>query len=372
MAKKKKIRVQFRKNRQKNPQKLDLTRLQREDQAAELPAQERVAGNKGGQSRFRTVIGEVDDTGDGLRLAIDEANCLQGRVISALGLNSLVQTDDGRRFDCSVRRIVRTLARDERAAVVAGDHVWFRPDEGGQGVIERVDPRRGTISRGAKGKQHVLVANVDQLLIVASASDPQLKPGLVDRYLISAELGDVHAIICINKADLIDVAELQPLVGLYSQLGYDVVLTSASNGAGIARLRLLLKDRQTVLSGQSGVGKSSLLNAVQPGLKLKTGEVSEESRKGRHTTTSAHLLELEFGGWVVDTPGIRQMELWDVDPAQVPGFFVEFRPCLSRCRFPDCTHSHETGCGVKQAVEKGHISQMRYESYLKILQGDPD
>ncbi|HID22307.1 MAG TPA: ribosome small subunit-dependent GTPase A, partial [Planctomycetaceae bacterium] len=174
----------------------------------------------------------------------------------------------------------------------------------------------------------------------------------------------------INKVDLIDVAALQPLVGLYAQLGYDVVLTSAVSGAGLDRLRMLLQGRQTVFAGQSGVGKSALLNAIQPGLELKVGEVSEWSRKGRHTTRRAELLPLDFGGWIVDTPGIRQMELWDVLPEEVEGFFVEFRPFVPKCKFPDCSHTHESDCGVKRAVAHGLISPCRYESYCRILQDE--
>ena len=371
--KKRKIRVAFQKNRQKNPQKPDLTRrvLKEGIDAADVPSEERVRGRRGDLTRYRTIIGEEDATGELLR-AVDDPDCLMGRVLIARGAQCIVRSDDGRRFECAVRRVVRTLARDERTAVVAGDRVLFRPVSEEQGVIERVEPRHGTISRGAKRRRHVIVSNVDQLLIVASAVDPPLKTNLIDRYLISAEVGGVDAIICINKTDLVEPASLMPVVGLYAQLGYDVVLASAESGAGIPRLRNLLKDRASALSGQSGVGKSSLLNAVQPGLELKTGEVSEESRKGRHTTTSASLLELEFGGWVVDTPGIRQMELWDVHPEEVAGYFPEFRPFFPRCRFPDCTHSHEQSCGIKHAVSHGLISLSRYESYLKILRGEQE
>jgi ribosome biogenesis GTPase len=216
----------------------------------------------------------------------------------------------------------------------------------------------------------VIVSNVDQALIVVSAAEPPLKPSLIDRLLISAEKGGVHAVICINKVDLVDPAGLQPIAGVYGRLGYDVVLTSATEAAGVERLRSLLKDRETVVAGQSGVGKSSLLNAVQPGLALNTAEVSRWTQKGRHTTRRAILLELEFGGWVADTPGIRQFELWDVRPEEVEGYFIEFRPFVTLCKFPDCSHTHEEGCGVKRGVEDDLISPLRYESYLRIVDGD--
>ena len=163
---------------------------------------------------------------------------------------------------------------------------------------------------------------------------------------------------------------MQPVVGLYSRLGYDVVLTSARESLGIARLGSLLKGRETVLTGQSGVGKSALLNALQPDLHLKTKDVSEGSHKGRHTTRRTVLMPLDSGGWIIDTPGIRQLKLWDVIPEEVEGFFIEFRPFVTRCKYPDCSHIHEEGCGVMQGVQRGQISLARYESYLRIVSGD--
>jgi ribosome biogenesis GTPase len=159
-------------------------------------------------------------------------------------------------------------------------------------------------------------------------------------------------------------------MGLYARLGYPVIATSGFTGRGIEALRRLLHRKQSVFAGQSGVGKSSLLNALQPGLNLKTAEVSDWTRKGKHTTRRAILHDLNFGGWVVDTPGIRQFALWDVIPEEVEGYYIEFRPFVAYCKFPDCTHDHEDGCGVKQAVHKGLIFASRYESYLRILQDD--
>ncbi len=372
--KKRKIRVALRKNRQNRTRQGDLTRQimqESEEFSEDLPIAERISG-KGDLTRRRTVISVDDDGTTGssdLVIDVDESNCLTGRVISAIGLNAIVQSDDGRRFECTIRRLVRTIARDERNAVVAGDRVVFQPLNDKQGVIERVDPRRGTISRGSQRREHIIVANVDQVMIVASADDPPLKPNLIDRFLVSAEKGEVGSIICINKVDLIDPVMIQPIVGVYAALGYEVVLTSTTNNTGIERLRSLLRDRETVLTGQSGVGKSSLLNAIQPNFDLKTSEISDWSHKGRHTTRRAALLELDFGGWVVDTPGLRQLELWDVIPEEVEAYFIEFRSFVPFCKYPDCTHTHEDHCGVKQAVERGQIAQMRYESFLRIVEG---
>jgi ribosome biogenesis GTPase / thiamine phosphate phosphatase len=378
---KQKQRVAFRKNRGKRSRSdNDLTRessgIADVDDASgarveDLPSAERLSG-KGDLTRSRTIVGESDGESGEFRIEVDEANCQQGRVLSATGLNSIVQTDEGQQYECTVRRVVRTMSRDGRSAVVAGDIVLFQKLDDEHGVIERVEPRRSTLSRGSKRHEHVIVANVDQVVIVMSAVDPVLKPSLIDRFLISAAKGGAEALICINKADLVDPVLLQPTLGLYGQLGYQVVLTSAETGAGMTFLRNLLKGRQSVFAGQSGVGKSTLLNAIQPGLGQRTAEVSGWTQKGKHTTRRAVLIALEFGGWVVDTPGIRQLGLWDVIPEEVEGFFREFRPFVALCRFPDCSHTHETGCRVKRAVSDALITRSRYHSYLRIMSGQEE
>jgi ribosome biogenesis GTPase len=238
-----------------------------------------------------------------------------------------------------------------------------------EGLIERVEPRHGVLTRSSRRREHVLVANVDQVAIVVSLVEPDLKPHLIDRYLAAAEQGGLAPLLCLNKADLADVVALQPLVGSFSQLGIPTLLTSARTGLGVDRLREHLRGRATVFSGQSGVGKSSLLNAIQPDLALRVREVSETTQKGRHTTTTAELIKLEFGGWVVDTPGLRQLQLWDTRPEEVEGFFPEFRPFVALCAFPDCTHRHEARCAVKRAVARNQISDRRYHSYLGLFQG---
>jgi ribosome biogenesis GTPase len=262
------------------------------------------------------------------------------------------------------------LQTKQRHVVAAGDVVWFRPEGESQGIIERVEPRRGVVSRTSRGRQHVIVANVDQLMIVTSAAEPRLKPNLVDRMLVTAEKAGIRPVICINKIDLVEPADLMALVGGYAQLGYEVLLLSALTGFGVDRLRERLAGEESVVTGQSGVGKSSLLNAVEPGLDLRVQAVSGETQKGRHTTSTAELIPLSFGGYVVDTPGIRQFQLWDVIPEEVAGFFRDLRPYVSRCRFPDCTHTHEDDCAVKDAVADGWIDARRYESYVQIRAGD--
>ena len=370
MSKKKKIRVELRKNRTKPARDKDWTRGFAEHGFEEKATTggERVRA-KGDLSRKRTIIQEGAAPADGMPSA-DPAIHLPGRVLRVHGLASVVETEDGRTFRCAVRRLLKSLASDERNVVATGDRVWIRPAQGDEGFIERVEPRHGVLKRASRGREHVLVSNVDQLVIVMALVQPDLKPHLVDRYLASAAQGQINPILCLNKADLIDPAEYQPLVGYYSQLGIPALLTSATTGMGIEQLKRLLKDRQTVFAGQSGVGKSSLLNALQPGLGLLVRTVSEETHKGRHTTTTASLLRLDLGGWVVDTPGIRQFELWDIIPEEVEGFFTELHAYIHLCAFPNCTHTHEEDCGVKDAVAKRHISERRYISYLGLTGGN--
>ena len=270
MAKKKrKLRTDFRKNREVRARDKRLQpRAGRIGFAVDAPHGERVSG-KGDISRKRTVAGaEIveDEAGTHVLPDVDRTVCRLGRVLRVQGLLSIVRDEAGAMFQCATRRLLKTLATDQRHVVAAGDIVWFRPEGESEGIIERVEPRHGVVSRTSRGRQHVLVANVDQLVIVTSAAEPRLKPNLIDRLLVTAEKGGIRPIICINKIDLIEPADLMPLVGVYAQLGYDVLLVSATTGIGIDRLRERLAGAESVVTGQSGVGKSSLLNAVEPGL----------------------------------------------------------------------------------------------------------
>jgi ribosome biogenesis GTPase len=371
---KKKIRVELRKNRTKPPRDRTWTQKfqdpAREDEAAS--ADERVRA-KGDLSRYRTVIQDEGATADGEAptegMPATLADCRPGRVIRVHGLQSVVEAEDGTLHRCAVRRLLKSLVTDERSVVTTGDRVWFRDAGNGEGMIERVEPRHGVLTRASRRREHVLVANVDQLVIVMSLVEPDLKPHLIDRYLATAQQGELAPILCLNKSDLVEHANLQPLIGFYSQLGIPTLLTSARTGEGVDRLRELLRGRATVFSGQSGVGKSSLLNAIQPELSLKVRTVSETTQKGRHTTTTTELIKLDFGGWVVDTPGVRQLQLWDTIPEQVEGYLPEFRPFVTLCAFPDCSHTHETKCAVKRAVDRRQISARRYHSYMGMFTG---
>ncbi len=374
-----KTRAEFRKNRSVRTRRTDWTQRFREEAIRDesVVREERISG-KGELVRRRTVMAAESqgaaDASVPVQLEVDEAVCRPGRVLSIHGLFSHVQDAEGRVHRCSVRRLLKTLSTDQRHVIAVGDRVMFRAvaGEADEGVIERVEPRRGTICRASRGRQQILVTNVDQVLIVTSVAEPRLKPNLIDRLLIAAEKGRARPIICINKIDLVDPAALQPLVGVYSRMGYEVLLLSATTGFGADRLRRVLAGRQSVVAGQSGVGKSSLLNALDPQLKLRVAPVSAENEKGRHTTTTARLLPLSFGGYVVDTPGIRHFELWDVESAEVAGYFRDLRPYVSACKFPNCTHTHEAGCAIKDAVADGRIDERRYESYCHLFHGEAD
>ncbi len=377
MAKKKKrrstVRADFRKRQSTRTRKNDLTREFKDesDKLEDSQTGERVSG-KGRLTRKRTVVGSAqeDDAGFQVELEVDEQRCKNGRVISVHGLDSFVRVADGTIYRCTVRGVLKSLATDLQHVVVAGDHVAIQVGGAGhddeQAVIVRVDARRNQISRTSRKRQQVLVSNIDFVCIVASAAEPLLKPNLIDRYLISAEKANIDPIIVINKADLVDVADLQPVIGVWAQMGYPVLLTSTETGLGVERLKRIVSGRDSVVTGQSGVGKSSLLNVIEPGLQLRVGTVSDENQKGRHTTTAAKLIPLENGGHLIDTPGIRQFQLWDVIPEEVAGYFRDLRPFINGCRFPDCTHTHEDDCAVKWAVADGKLDVRRYESYIQI------
>lgn len=260
--------------------------------------------------------------------------------------------------------------------VATGDRVRWRSTRPGRGVIEEVLPRETQLSRLRPGPgrvpvEHVIVANPDQAVFIFSVREPVPRMRMLDRLLVIAEANELPAIICANKIDLLDdLAEARYLFGLYEEIGYAVIYTSAHTGQGVETLREHLRGKLSVLSGPSGAGKSSLLNAVQPELGLATREISDATGKGRHTTVSVRLWPLDEGGYVADTPGLREAGLWDIEPEELAWHFTEMRPYLSDCRFSSCTHTHEPDCAVKRAVQDGTISQVRYDSYCRMLAGE--
>lgn len=303
----------------------------------------------------------------------------RGLVVRSTGSWYDVRRDDGEDVRARIRGKFRleALEIDETNPLAVGDRVRLRMEDDGTGFITEIEPRENQLSRRAAGRkaairEHVIVTNVDRAWCVQSTFGPKVNPGFVDRFLVAAEAHHIPAGLVINKADLLDgEPRAQEAVAfwreLYEGLGYPVLLTSAETGRGVDAFRQQLAERVSVVSGPSGVGKSSLLNAVEPGLGLATSEVSEKTQKGRHTTTFATLLEAA-GGWVADTPGIREFGIWDMSPQDLGGYFVEFRPHIPHCRFPDCTHAHEPGCAVQEAVDRDEVTPERYGSYLAILE----
>ena len=365
-----KVRTDFRKRHESRTRKNDFTRefLDKTEQIEDLGKSERVSG-KGELTRKKTVIGSQNqDDLDGFQvdLEIDDSKCAAGRVIRVHGLNSIVRTDDGQQFDCAIRGILKSLSTDLQHVVVAGDRVVIQKIADTQAVIVKVETRVNQLSRTSRQRQQIIVSNIDQVVIVASAAEPTLKPNLIDRFIVSAEKANIQPIIVINKIDLVQVSDLQAISGVWGQLGYPVLMISVTKGINIVQLKKMLAGKDSVVTGQSGVGKSSILNSIQSGLDLRVSKVSTDNNKGRHTTTTANLIPLDIGGHLIDTPGIRQFQLWDIIAEEVSGFFRELRPYVTACRFPDCTHTHEEDCEVKNAVADGKIDVRRYESYCQI------
>lgn len=305
----------------------------------------------------------------------EDSPTAEGLVLRSTGSWYDVRTDDGETVAARVRGKFRLEDRDVTNPVAVGDRVTMRLEADGTGLITELHDRRNKLSRRAAGRratrEHVLVANVDHAWCVQASTRPAFVSGFVDRFLVMTEAYGIPGGVIINKVDLIEkpahVEDMAYWQGLYEGLGYPVLLTSAEDGTGLEAFREALKDRISVVAGPSGVGKSSLLNAADPDLELRTGEVSEKTRKGRHTTTFAELHPIA-GGYVVDTPGIREFGLWDMAPEELSGYFVEMREYLGDCRFQPCTHDHEPGCAVKEAVQNAEIAPERYLSYLNMLE----
>ena len=346
---------------------------------------------KGGDYQIETVIDQTTEA-------------LEGIVIRAQTGVYYVQHGD-RVIECTLRgklkREFQSLVGGKRRniysdPVAVGDNVTITIAESEKGAIESVMPRKSKLSRKAPGSymkmksrqtkapkrmksygiapgqeplEQIVVANADQLLITLSTKEPEFNPHMLDRFLVVAEAGDLESIICINKMDLLNDEERRKLLEegrVYEDIGYKTLYTSALNKEGLEELVGLLKDKLTALAGPSGAGKSTLLNAIQPHLHLRIGAVSDKTSKGKHTTTNVELHPLDFSGFVVDTPGIRELGLWDIWKDEIHLFFPEIDPYVIECRFANCSHTDEVGCAVTEAVAQGKIAKSRYESYLHL------
>ncbi len=273
-----------------------------------------------------------------------------------------------------VAKVRGRLKRSRLASdlAVVGDRVHIRLIGDGTATIESIEPRTRVLSRRDPGRkvEQVIVANPDQAVFVLACADPDPNPRTLDRLLVAAERGGIPALICANKIDLVHKGDARKFFADYERVGYKVIFTSATTGSGVKELRAALKGRVSVLAGPSGVGKTSLLNRLEPGLGRKTLEISQATREGKHSTVVAELLPLSGGGHIVDTPGMKAFAMWDIEPEEVDAYFPEIRERVAGCAFSDCSHMHEPGCAVIQAVERGEISPHRYDSYLRIRLGE--
>jgi ribosome biogenesis GTPase / thiamine phosphate phosphatase len=297
---------------------------------------------------------------------------LDGMVIRAQSGFLTVATDAGD-YTCRLRGRLKQ-GEQEGDFVAVGDRVTITPDEDGSGVIENIHERTAEFSRMRSGIKRefrqILLANPDQIVAVFACAQPEPSLRMLDRFLVIAEKQAVDAVVVANKVDLVTPERARALFEIYMQIGYPVVYTSAHTGQGVAQLREHLKGKLSALTGPSGVGKSSLLNAIQPDLGLQVRSVSESTSKGRHTTRVRELFPLDVGGYVADTPGIRSLALWDTEPEELDAYFIEMRELVADCQFSDCTHTHEPGCAVLAAVDAGEVVRERYNSYLRLRFGD--
>ncbi len=257
-----------------------------------------------------------------------------------------------------------------------GDYVRLRQLDEKAGLIEEILPRQSALTRKDAGStdkkpvQQTMLANLDQVALVFATTQPQPHFGMLDRYLAICEFARIHAIVCLNKVDLPHESYVDEAAALYRRLGYTVIWTSYKTGVGVDMLRQMLREHTTLFTGPSGVGKSSLVNTIEPGMAIKTGLVSEVTGKGKHTTTGSQLYPLSGGGWLADSAGIRALAAWDIVPEDLARCFIEFRPYLGECFYSDCLHLDEEGCAIRQAVDDGVIDERRYRSYTRILSGE--
>ncbi len=302
---------------------------------------------------------------------------MRGRVIKSTGSWYQVSTTDSQVFPCRIKGKFRLEGIKHTNPVTVGDWVNFELEGNeGNGVIDAIEPRHNYIIRKSNNlskQTHIIASNIDQAILIVSLVSPRTSTGFIDRFLLTAEAYHIPCILVFNKQDLMNESfeEIQDeVMGIYQKIGYNCIKTSVKNGLGLAEFKALLTDKTSLLSGHSGVGKSSLINAIEPTLNLKTAQVSSASNKGQHTTTFAEMHALNFGGFLIDTPGIREFGVVDISTQEISHFFKEMKGLIGTCKFNNCIHLNEPGCTVMAAVADGLISASRYQSYLSVLQNE--
>lgn len=302
---------------------------------------------------------------------------MKGLVYRSTGSWYEVKAENGEVYKCRTRGKLRLKGVKTTNPIAVGDYVIFEKEgDDSQGVISEICDRTNYIIRKSiknKNHGHIIASNIDQSLLVATIVYPKTSLGFIDRFLVSAEAFRIPQIIIFNKMDLLneeDKVKLEEFISIYSAIGVKCITASATNNEGIDNIKEILKGKKTLISGHSGVGKSTLVNCIAPDLELKTSEISDFAEKGVHTTTFAEMFELDSDSYIIDTPGIKELGLIDIEEEELSDYFPEMRELIGECKFHNCKHTHEPGCAIKDAVGEGSIAESRYRSYLSMLEDD--
>lgn len=303
---------------------------------------------------------------------------MKGVVLKSTGSWYNVLAEDGKTIECRIKGVFRIKGIKSTNPIAVGDYVQFKMGEDNKGVIHAIDERKNYIIRKSinlSKQSHIIAANVDQALLIVTLALPRTSAGFIDRFLLTAEAYHIPTTIVFNKIDLFNenpemMKDVNDFISIYENIGYNCIKVSATNNINLDVLKALTKDKTSLISGHSGVGKSTIANAIDANLDLKIGEISESHFKGKHTTTFAEMHTLNYGGFIIDTPGIKELGLVDMQKEEITDYFPEMHAIKNNCKFNNCLHINEPKCAVMEAVEKGTIAQSRYNSYLGIINGE--